>query len=807
MPPKSNATKKERLTLAQLWSYDDVLTDALVDQVYYWTNIRKNRIAYHSSRGIREEDVTKILQNSVIIEKNTAKAEAQLLALPGLKKFHQSLNSEKEKEDFRRHLKKYINIYLPDCPFEVSSTNRYTVVTHEAAVVARREIRKGEVVKYLSGIQVVMTPEEEEHINLMRRDFSIVMSSRNKSASLFLGPARFANHDCGANARLMTSGTAGMEIIAVRDIEIGEEITVTYGESYFGEDNCECLCKTCEDNRENGWAQDDDDNNESIPKLSIEQEPSPPEVPGYSLRRRRRLTSTVSESRSESMTPDVNLRPQVRKMPPRSGRSASSAQNGRSPAVDSLSLASNQPVSEVGQVNEDDLLSPTGSSKRRRIPSEEDCSPSTPKRRRSPQKNERSPLGVLHGVNGSEVISSPESDLLQQTLLVEWEVPVTPGVPSPMIDPGRSRPSRSSTLKRKRDSEEPTASPSDTTKRLKGQFSVKVEEFTPTSFYGNNAHSTLPSSASESRRASFTSSPSGEGTGETDATSVDEEETIVVVDEKSVSVDSKPKRQGYVKRGNHGGRRRGPLWEKEKRERARANQTIVITPSEIQKAKKAPSEAVLVSPNTSKSHPALQDDADSSALSDLGSDMEIDDSTMTISKKLPQPKIRRRRKGVVVPSTNDKDHAPNVRIPGDYVLTHALLAEPASAWINCKICEEPFVQKDAYFTRSSCPRCERHSKLYGYMWPKTDKEGKHDEEERVLDHRTVHRFIKSSEEKDIRRKSGRGSTGSREVTKEASVTPVTSVKSNVVKKPFKAGGLLRVYGRKSERSRRDRFTL
>ncbi|KAF5871225.1 putative histone-lysine n-methyltransferase set9 protein [Botrytis fragariae] len=804
MPPKSNATKKERLTLAQLWSYDDILTDALVDQVYYWTNIRKNRIAYHSSRGIREEDVTKILQNSVIIEKNTAKAEAELLALPGLKKFQQSLNSEKEKEDFRRHLKKYINIYLPDCPFEVSSTNRYTVVTHEAAVVARREIRKGEVVKYLSGIQVVMTPEEEEHINLLRRDFSIVMSSRNKSASLFLGPARFANHDCGANARLMTSGTAGMEIIAVRDIEIGEEITVTYGESYFGEDNCECLCKTCEDNRENGWAQDDD-NNESIPKLSIEQEPLPPEVPGYSLRRRRRLTSTVSESRSESMTPDVNLRPQVRKMPPKSGRSASSAQNRRSPALGSPPLASNQPVSKVDQVDEDNLLSPTGSSKRRRIPSEEDCSPSTPKRRRPSQKIERSPLGVLNGVNGSELPSSPESDILQQTLLVEWDQPVTPGMPSPIIDPGRSRPLRSSTLKRKRDSEEPTVSPSDTTKRLKSQFSVKVEEFTPTSFYGNNDHAILPSSASESRRASFTSSPSGEGTGETDATSVDEEETIVVLNEKPVSVDSKPRRQGYVKRGNHGGRRRGPLWEKEKRERA--GQTKVITPSEIQNAKKAPTEAVLVSPNTSKSHPALQDDADSSALSDLGSDMEIDDSTMTISKKLPQPKIRRRRKGVVVPSTIDKDHAPNVRIPGDYVLTHALLAEPASAWINCKICEEPFVQKDAYFTRSSCPRCERHSKLYGYMWPKTDKEGKHDEEERVLDHRTVHRFIKSSEEKDIRRKSGRGSTGSREVTKEASVAPVASVKSNGVKKSSKAGGLLRVYGRKNERTRRDRFTL
>jgi len=75
------------------------------------------------------------------------------------------------------------------------------------------------------------------------------------------------------------------------------------------------------------------------------------------------------------------------------------------------------------------------------------------------------------------------------------------------------------------------------------------------------------------------------------------------------------------------------------------------------------------------------------------------------------------------------------------------------------------VQKDAYFTRSSCPRCERHSKLYGYMWPKTDREGKNDTEERVLDHRTVHRFIEPSEEKTIRRHN-RASTGSRAVTRE-----------------------------------------
>ena len=249
MPSQVQSPKKQRLTLAQLAAYDDILTDALVDhvrplplplckygflymrQVFYWTTIRKNRSAYHSSRGVREEDVTSILQKSVIVRKDPTAAESQLLALPGLKKFSDALKTEKEKDDFRRHLRKYIDIYLPDCPFEVSSTNRYTVATHEAAVTARRFIKKNEVVKYLCGIQVIMTPEEEAHINLSRRDFSIVISSRNKTASLFLGPARFANHDCGANAQLRTSGTAGMEIKAIRDIEVGDEITVTYGKS------------------------------------------------------------------------------------------------------------------------------------------------------------------------------------------------------------------------------------------------------------------------------------------------------------------------------------------------------------------------------------------------------------------------------------------------------------------------------------------------------------------------------------------------------------------------------------------------
>jgi histone-lysine N-methyltransferase SUV420H len=72
------------------------------------------------------------------------------------------------------------------------------------------------------------------------------------------------------------------------------------------------------------------------------------------------------------------------------------------------------------------------------------------------------------------------------------------------------------------------------------------------------------------------------------------------------------------------------------------------------------------------------------------------------------------------------------------------------AWIHCKNCTTAFIQKDAYYTRANCPRCERHSKLYGYIWPKTEPAGPKDDEERILDHREVHRFLDPEEEAKIR---------------------------------------------------------
>ncbi len=46
------------------------------------------------------------------------------------------------------------------------------------------------------------------------------------------------------------------------------------GENYFGEDNCECLCVTCEEKCENGWSAGADGETRTVPKKSIEEEAS-----------------------------------------------------------------------------------------------------------------------------------------------------------------------------------------------------------------------------------------------------------------------------------------------------------------------------------------------------------------------------------------------------------------------------------------------------------------------------------------------------------------------------------------------------
>ncbi|ETS85627.1 hypothetical protein PFICI_03652 [Pestalotiopsis fici W106-1] len=680
MPPSTAAqAKKQPLTLEQISKYDDILTDCLVDQTFYSSTIPKNRTTYHPSRGLREEEITKIIQNHLVVEPNLDLATEKLLALDGLRKFHNALKTDKEKDDFRKHLRRYAQIYLPDCPFEVNTTNRYTIVTYEAAVTARRFIKRGESIKYLSGIQVLITPKEEDEMTKRKKDFSIVVSSRSKCASLFMGPARFANHDCDANARLVITSQSTIEIFATKNIDLGDEITVTYGDNYFGEDNCECLCHTCEKNLANGWAQPD---GESLSASQLTRSIEDDE--GYRLRRRRRDDSAARSSREPSRTPDVRRRV-----------SRSKTKLMRTESSQGSMAGSPAPEARLRQMKkrEFDMLS---------------SPPATPGKRHKSAHFDDTPVRAREDISRKSAEGETSgADSIGSTL--EFETADSPGTEVTIPDEETKVPELS------------LQSPRPTPKKS-AYSEVKTEESDMAISESGSSVRRVARQRKHSNPVRSVEDVPATGIPAASVPGVDEDVDIIPPDDLDLVVIAPPLTPASKLR----------------------NEPTLPAPryveSEVEQSE-LPVKRRPGRPKASKSkmignHSATDNADDVAAAASLEPLAGTDAGAPSAESSL---------------SDDDEEATPkNVRKPGDYTLTPLLLPVADSAWNWCRVCNDAFVQHEAYFTRAYCPRCERHSKLYGYKWPKTQKDGKNDKEERVLDHREIHRFLDPEEEARVR---------------------------------------------------------
>ncbi|KAF1357239.1 histone-lysine N-methyltransferase SET9 [Lizonia empirigonia] len=595
--PRQNGGVRGGLTLEKLALYDDVITDALVDKVYYWTTIRKNHGGrFAASRGMHEEDIADRIRKHVIWKKDPVEAVHELLKLPGLRKFMATMKDEKDQEQFKRHLRRYVNIYLPDCSFEVTTTNRYMITEHEASITARRDISPREEIKYLTGVQVAMTEEQEQKLELARKDFSLVISSRKKTRSLFLGPARFANHDCDANARLSTKGYDGMQIVAAKPIEAGNEITVSYGDDYFGENNEECLCHTCEERGVNGWA----------PMKRIEESEDDDEEDDVQVEQ-------SNKRKSASLEDDTSREPTPRKK----GRFMTRSPQSKQRVPEHLREATLRKAHSTSSL-------------------------------------------PVSSIEGSETTSSPKSRDIRNLQHDGLLIPLT------MSMDGVS-----------------------------------------------SSRDTSPQSLAHSPKSAQS----------TDATSIDEDH----------SPESLPK-------------------IKIEAEALHENPTLGVATLLTQTTT-----TTVNAPLPSLSFP---DDDSSSDLSELSDSLEFDSEQEQIVKRKYRPTLRTTRSksnndhqnriGTPIDLTPEEGWIANKRRRGDYITSRACLSAKYSKWVECQTCDIEFVQADGYQTRKECPRCERHSKLYGFRWPKTEKDGKHDQDERILDHRTVNRFVDPEEERELR---------------------------------------------------------
>jgi len=134
-------------------------------------------------------------------------------------------------------LRAYIGMCSINCLYEISSTCRYGRPL-EAAIIARARIKRSEPI--VQGLLFPISEEEEYKLKEDEKYFSILQSALTKKLFIVMGPARLVNHDCDPNARFAPSGENSLDVIAIREIPMGSEITVDYGRSYFAEGECRC---------------------------------------------------------------------------------------------------------------------------------------------------------------------------------------------------------------------------------------------------------------------------------------------------------------------------------------------------------------------------------------------------------------------------------------------------------------------------------------------------------------------------------------------------------------------------------------
>jgi histone-lysine N-methyltransferase SUV420H len=193
----------------------------------YWSPTRKFDFNYlPSTEG--NDQVIATLRRSVIEQQDIRMAVSQLLQLDKFTQFIASCSGTKYA--FGIHLRKYLNIYLPDCPFEVSNTNRFAPNAKDAAIIARKFVRKGQEIKYLQGIKAGVDKNEQKAMKRNGQDFSLL--KLDFGTYVMLGPASFVNHSRKFNARLSIRGRF-IQVIAEEDIEVEQEITIYYGKDYF----------------------------------------------------------------------------------------------------------------------------------------------------------------------------------------------------------------------------------------------------------------------------------------------------------------------------------------------------------------------------------------------------------------------------------------------------------------------------------------------------------------------------------------------------------------------------------------------
>uniref|UniRef100_A0A8C4N778 [histone H4]-N-methyl-L-lysine20 N-methyltransferase KMT5B n=1 Tax=Eptatretus burgeri TaxID=7764 RepID=A0A8C4N778_EPTBU len=239
----------EEMAARNLCDNDDIATSLVLDPFLGFQTHKMNTRYFSYLRfrsvNIRKEVLRKILERL----QASGDLDDAFLALTAHHTLHKHLlrKSKLQEKVFKEHVLRYLRIFTDASGFEIRPCNRYSSEKNGAKVLVTRQWKKNEKMQFLVGCIAEMSPEEESSIlRHGQNDFSVMYSTRKHCAQLWLGPAAFINHDCRPSCKFVSTGRDSACVQVLRDMGPGEEVTCYYGDGFFGENNENCECYTCE---------------------------------------------------------------------------------------------------------------------------------------------------------------------------------------------------------------------------------------------------------------------------------------------------------------------------------------------------------------------------------------------------------------------------------------------------------------------------------------------------------------------------------------------------------------------------------